>query len=128
MLINLVTTSFTSTVIEISADVFTNSQKTRIKWHDRLGGRYPKGGGGLGGIGAEMGYSHTRTFLNNLKSVTVAILDPATPITLEDYVTKVNHLIESTSSCPSIVTPAMVKKEALDTELIKIGCIRFNFP
>ena len=69
-------------------------------------------------IGAEMGDSHTRTFLNNLKSVTVAILDPATPITLEDYVTKVNHLIESTSSCPSIVTPAMVKKEALDTELI----------
>ena len=75
-----------------------------------------------------MGDSHNRTFINYLKSVTRALPDPATPITLEDYITEVNCLIESKSSGPSIVTPAMVKTEALDQEPREISWRRFNFP
>ena len=79
-------------------------------------------------IGAEMGDSHTRTFLKNLKPVTGSLPYPATTINLEEYITEANHLRESTSSGPSIVNPAMAKTEALDPELREIGWRIFNFP
>ena len=47
-------------------------------------------------IGAEMGDSHTRTFINHLKSVTGYLLDPAIPINLEDYINEVNQLRKPT--------------------------------
>ena len=72
--------------------------------------------------------THTITFFKHLKSFTGAFQDPATPTTLEDYITDINHLIESTSSGPSIENPTMVKTEALDLELIDIRWRRFNSP
>ena len=47
-------------------------------------------------IGAEMGDSHTRTFINHLKSVTGYLLDPAIPINIEDYINEVNQLRKPT--------------------------------
>ena len=56
-----------------------------------------------------MGDIHTGTFFVHLKSVTGSLINPDTTITLEDYITEVKHLRESTSSGPSIVTPVMEK-------------------
>ena len=78
--------------------------------------------------GAEMGDSNTITFLKHLKLVAGYLLDPETPITIEDYIAEVNKLREYTSSGTSIITPAMVKTEALDQEFIDIVWRRFNSP
>ena len=72
-------------------------------------------------IGVEMGDVNTTTFLENLMSVIGAIPESASLITVLDYITEVNHLRESTSSGPSIVTPAMVKTESLNPELREIS-------
>ena len=75
-----------------------------------------------------MGDIHTGTFFVHLKSVTGSLINPDTTITLEDYITEVNHLIEPTSPVSYIVTPVMVKTEALDPELRDIDRKIFNFP
>ena len=64
-------------------------------WDDILWGVY---------IGEATGDVNTINLLKHLKPVTGALPDSATPITLEDYITEVNHLRESTSSGPYIIS------------------------
>ena len=70
---------------------------------------------------------NTKTFLKNIKLVTGALPNSATPITLEYYITDIKRLRDATSPGPSIVTTAMVKTKSLDPELRQIVCQRFNF-
>lgn len=71
---------------------------------------------------------HTQAYLDQLKSVSGLLPEPASPVPFPHYVTAVNRLREGTSSGPSDTTPAMVRTELDDMELAEIGWHRFNFP
>ena len=59
----------------------------------------------------------TEKFLQKLAFITGVLPDKAKPISVEQYITEVNRLQETSSSGPSDVTLDMVKTEALDPEL-----------
>ena len=63
----------------------------------------------------------TKRYLQELAALTRLLPDKYQPISLEEYIKKVNRLKERTSSGPSDATLAMVKTEVLDPELTKIG-------
>mmetsp|Transcript_53808 Transcript_53808/g.161034 ORF Transcript_53808/g.161034 Transcript_53808/m.161034 type:complete len:92 (-) Transcript_53808:2763-3038(-) len=52
----------------------------------------------------------TQLYLNQLKAVDGKNSEPANPLSTAEYQAEVGRLREATSSGPSIVTPAMVKK------------------
>ena len=54
--------------------------------------------------------SYTKSYLQELASLTRSLPDKSQPIYLEEYTKEVNRLREVTSSGPSDVTHAMVKQ------------------
>ena len=70
----------------------------------------------------------TKAYLHHIADITKKFPDCTILNNLEDYMKEVKGLRESTSTVPSVVTPAMVQTEALDTELAEIGWGRFISP
>ena len=72
--------------------------------------------------------ANNNNFPQKLASITGSIHNKAEPISFGQYITEFNRLRETTPSGPSDITPAMVKTEALCTELSEIGLRMFTFP
>ena len=60
---------------------------------------------------------HTHDYLSQISAITRALLDKASPISMDKYVKELKQLREDTSLAPSVVTPAMIKIEMIEPEL-----------
>ena len=69
----------------------------------------------------------TQCYLDQLRAVDGHLPEPAKPFSFNQYLEEVQRLRERTSSGPSAVSPAMVKTEAKDDELGRIGWLASNF-
>eukprot|EP00957_Ditylum_brightwellii_P072678 5523308-Ditylum_brightwellii.AAC.1 len=70
---------------------------------------------------------YIQLYLDQLRAVNGLILQPAKLVSFTQYLKEVKCLREHTSSGPSEITPAMVKIEALDPEMARVGWLASNF-
>eukprot|EP00957_Ditylum_brightwellii_P080911 6154933-Ditylum_brightwellii.AAC.1 len=70
----------------------------------------------------------TQLYLDQCRSVNGVLFPVAQPILFHEYLDEVKRLREQTTSGPSAVSPAMVKTEAADPLLSRIGWNAFNYP